>query len=1181
LSCTRLSTATPEASLHRNRNLATPTPLHKQPILTPGTISTATNPYTYPYPAPAPALSAAASCTWFTAQTSRPRPYSTQACKLGGVHLSSRRPLPLSLRFSPTSNKPSSRVFNHNPCTARSFSSTSATMSTLSQPQTPSTLDSPLREHRHRPVEKLTDKLETPSLDDRSYRVIRLPNQLEVLLVHDAETDKASAAMDVNVGNFSDEEDMPGMAHAVEHLLFMGTKKYPVENAYSQYLSSHSGSSNAYTGATSTNYYFEVAAKPAEDASSNESSPLYGALDRFAQFFIDPLFLSSTLDRELRAVDSENKKNLQSDQWRLHQLEKALSNPKHPYCHFSTGNFEVLKTQPEERGVDVRQKFMDFHEKHYSANRMKLVILGREPLDTLEGWAADLFAGVRNKDLTQNRWETEVPFGANDLLTQCFAKPVMDSRELDLSFPFVDEEQLFESQPSRYISHLIGHEGPGSIMSYIKAKGWANGLSAGAYPVCPGTPGIFNCQIRLTEDGLKNYQEIVKVFFQYVSLLRETPPQEWIFQEQKGLAEVDFKFKQKTPAERFTSKISAVMQTPLPRQWLLSGHSRLRKFDPARIEEGLACLRPDNFRMTVVSQKFPGSWESKEKWYGTEYTYEKIPADFIAEIKRAATSTTKNRLTELHLPHANQFIPTKLEVEKKEISEPAISPKLIRNDDLVRTWYKKDDTFWVPKANLFVNCRNTLPNATAENSLKARLFTDVVRDALEEYSYDAELAGLDYSISSHSMGIEIAVSGYNDKLSVLLEKVLVTMRDLVIKPERFEIIKERLLRGLKNWDFQQPFNQVGDFTRWLNNEKGYINEQILAELPHLTAADIQQFFPHLLRQMHIETFVHGNLYKEDALKLTDLIESILKPRVLPQTQWPVSRSLVFPPGGNYVYHKTLKDPANVNHCIEYLLFVGDKSQRPLRAKTLLLDQMTHEPAFDQLRTKEQLGYVVFSGARTTSTTIGYRFIIQSEKTPEYLESRIDSFLSGFASTLAQMTDSDFESHKRSLITKRLEKLKNLDQESSRLWNYIDSEYLDFELVREDAANVRLLTKADMVEFYSHFILPTSPARSKLAIHLNAQTPTTNGDSTVTAAVEKGMKVLGLNKDKTEQPQTLALNKDKKDAEDGEVVPVKTEGNGTTPYIITDVREFKSKLQVSAGPQPVKHISSFEELDAKL
>lgn len=76
----------------------------------------------------------------------------------------------------------------------------------------------PLTEHELRPAELVTDQLETPSLDDRVYRVIRLPNQLEVLLVHDAQTDKASAAMDVNVGNFSDEPDMPGMAHAVEHV---------------------------------------------------------------------------------------------------------------------------------------------------------------------------------------------------------------------------------------------------------------------------------------------------------------------------------------------------------------------------------------------------------------------------------------------------------------------------------------------------------------------------------------------------------------------------------------------------------------------------------------------------------------------------------------------------------------------------------------------------------------------------------------------------------------------------------------------------------------------------------------------------------------------------------------------------------------------------------------------------
>src|SRR5947199_1078947 len=98
--------------------------------------------------------------------------------------------------------------------------------------------------------------------------------------------------------------------------------------------------------------------------------------------------------------------------------------------------------------------------------------------------------------------------------------------------------------------------------------------------------------------------------------------------------------------------------------------------------------------------------------------------------------------------------------------------------------------------------------------------------------------------------------------------------------------------------------------------------------------------------------------------------------------------------------------------------------------------MTDEPAFDQLRTQEQLGYVVWSGPRYSSTTLGYRVIIQSERTANYLESRIDAFLSRFAETLDTMSNEVFEAHKRSIINKKLEKLKNLGSETSRFWSHI-------------------------------------------------------------------------------------------------------------------------------------------------
>ena len=1107
------------------------------------------------------------------------------------------------------------------------------------------------------PVERLTDKLEAPSLDDRSYRVIRLPNKLEALLVHDPETDKASASVNVKVGSFSDADDMPGMAHAVEHLLFMGTKKvipwtsagacltadkpqYPKENAYSQYLTSHSGYSNAYTASTETNYFFEVAASTesgTDTVKQTESeSPLYGALDRFAQFFVAPLFLSETLDRELKAVDSENKKNLQSDNWRLSQLNKSLSNPEHPYHHFSTGNLETLRDAPRKRGIEIRKEFMDFHDKHYSANRMKLVVLGKEPLDQLETWVADLFADVRNKDLPQNRWDGVQPYSEKEVLTQVFAKPVMDTRLLDIYFLYEDEEHMFRTQPSRYLSHLIGHEGPGSILAYIKAKGWANGLSAGAMDVCPGS-AFFTISVRLTSDGLKEYQEVVKTIFQYISLMKESPPQQWIVDEIKGMAEVDFRFKQKSPASSFTSKLSSVMQKPLPREWLLSGTKLIRDFDATAIIKAMSYLRTDNYRLTIVSQEFPGDWDHKEKWYGTEYRTERIPPDFEAAVRKAGRSTAKERPSELHLPHINEFIPTRLTVEKKEVSIPTKAPRLIRNDEGVRTWWKKDDRFWVPKGNVIATLRSPLAGVTPANVVKTKLYCELVKDALVEYSYDAEIAGLEYSLDNSGTGLEVDVSGYNDKMAVLLEKVLVSMRDLEVKSDRFKIVKERLLRGYRNYVFQQPYRQVGDFTRWLGSDKGFINEQYLAELTHLTPEDITSFKPILLHQLHIEVLVHGNLFKEDALHMTNLIESTLKPRPLPQSLWQVRRNLILPEGKDLTYRRNLGDPANVNNCIEYYLHVGHYADMPLKAKLLLLGQMTDEPGFDQLRTKEQLGYIVFTGPKMAATTMGYRVIIQSEKPTEYLEERINAFLAMFSKSLETMTNKDFESHKMSLINKRLEKIKNLDQETARFWGHIGSEYFNFLQVETDVSHIKSLNKQDLIEFFAYYIHPTSPHRAKLSVHMAAQSSPkavagnisdaekkekllvllTRYLTTLGVGVEKEklvsrfkkVDVAGGDKSAIIDALSVYLSEDSQlpteeskqiidqalqlmatvlpglgieiqpavdDIEDLPPAPSVKE----TAYI-ENVRDFKASLEATAGPRPLMDLSEFMEAESKL
>ena len=114
-------------------------------------------------------------------------------------------------------------------------------------------------------------------------------------------------------------------------------------------------------------------------------------------------------------MDSENKKNLQSDAWRFQQLNKSLSSKEHPFHKFSTGNYKLLRDDPVERGVKIRDEFIKFYEKHYSANRMKLVVLGQETLDELESWVQDLFKDVKNYDLPKLRWDGIPAYGEGDV----------------------------------------------------------------------------------------------------------------------------------------------------------------------------------------------------------------------------------------------------------------------------------------------------------------------------------------------------------------------------------------------------------------------------------------------------------------------------------------------------------------------------------------------------------------------------------------------------------------------------------------------------------------------------------------------------------------------------------------------------------------------------------------------
>jgi insulysin len=203
--------------------------------------------------------------------------------------------------------------------------------------------------------------------DDREYRFVDLPNKMKCLLISDMQADMSAAAINVHIGSASDPRPLYGVAHFLEHMLFQGTEKYPIENEYSEFMKNNGGYDNAFTSLTDTNYHFEVSNEGFEEG-----------LDRLSQFFISPNFSENSAAREVNAVDSEWEMSKQSDGWHFYNLTCALSEKESNYNRFACGNKASLANPT------IRESLLEFHKKWYSANIMTLCVCGKESLDWLE-----------------------------------------------------------------------------------------------------------------------------------------------------------------------------------------------------------------------------------------------------------------------------------------------------------------------------------------------------------------------------------------------------------------------------------------------------------------------------------------------------------------------------------------------------------------------------------------------------------------------------------------------------------------------------------------------------------------------------------------------------------------------------------------------------------------------------
>uniref|UniRef100_A0A673G1F0 Insulin-degrading enzyme n=1 Tax=Sinocyclocheilus rhinocerous TaxID=307959 RepID=A0A673G1F0_9TELE len=887
----------------------------------------------------------------------------------------------------------------------------------------------------------VSDIIRSPE-DKREYRGLEFSNGLKAILTSDPTTDKSSAALDVHIGSLSDPKNISGLAHFCEHMLFLGTEKYPKENEYSQFLSEHAGSSNAFTSGEHTNYYFDV---------SHEH--LQGALDRFAQFFLCPLFDESCKDREVNAVDSEHEKNLMNDAWRLFQLEKATGNPKHPFSKFGTGNKLTLETRPSKQGIDVREELLKFHSTYYSSNLMGLCVLGRESLDDLTSMVVKLFGEVENKNVPLPEFPSH-PFQEEHLRQFYKVVPIKDIRNLYVTYPIPDLQKYYKSNPGHYLGHLIGHEGPGSLLSELKAKGWVNTLVGGQKEGARGFM-FFIINVDLTEEGLLHVEDIIFHMFQYIQKLRTEGPQEWVFQECKDLNTVAFRFKDKERPRGYTSKVAGLLPLAV-----------------------FVCTKHQVVKLVaVVSKSFEGQTDRTEEWYGTQYKQEAITNEAIKKWQDADLNG------KFKLPVKNEFIPTKFEIYPLEKDSPSV-PTLIKDTAMSKVWFKQDDKFFLPKACLNFEFFSPFAYVDPLHCNMAYLYLELLKDSLNEYAYAAELAGLGYDLQNTVYGMYLSVKGYNDKQHILLKKIIEKMASFEIDEKRFDIIKEAYMRSLNNFRAEQPHQHAMYYLRLLMTEVAWTKDELRDALDDVTFSRLKAFIPQLLSRLHIEALLHGNITKQSALGMMQMLEDTLiehahtKP-LLP-SQLIRYREVQVPDGGWYVYQQ--RNEVH-NNCGIEIYYQTDMQNTHENMLLELFCQIISEPCFNTLRTKEQLGYIVFSGPRRANGVQGLRFIIQSEKAPHYLESRVEAFLKTMEKSVEEMGEEAFQKHIQALAIRRLDKPKKLAAECAEYWGEIISQQYNFDRDNIEVAYLKTLTKEHIMKFYRDLLAIDAPRRHKVSVHV--------------------------------------------------------------------------------------------------
>lgn len=863
----------------------------------------------------------------------------------------------------------------------------------------------------------------------------KLQNGINYVVIKDSDATVANVGIGIKVGSMHDPIDNMGLAHFLEHMLFLGSKKYKEESYFDTMVKQYGGSSNAYTASFETVYHFDVLAEHLNEI-----------LDIFSRFFIDPLFDINSVSREINAINSEHMKNINNEFWIIRQLIRDISDNDGVMHRFTTGSHDTFSKDYN----NLRKRMVDFYNKYYCSNNLYIVIQSNMDIINVENMISKYFSIIENKKCTLPNLSLYPKFSVKNKEYQLI--PSNDNEFIVYFWDLYSMHHYNDNNIIDVINHIIMMRCENNLYDILIQTLCV--ISIEPYYI---EDGVFTIKVNIiknmkTIDNIKRINNIIANYFNNLGR----------FNWNKLYDQMEIMYRFIYDNERRQENGDVMMDIV----------TNMMYYKVENIYNGDKLILKKDYEMLGKTIKML-EFKNASIIYGTEILLDK--GEFIIEpyYNKKYKPLKYGFIRYINMmDYHNYNVVIDTDVFK-------VKPALININIPVPIKLNKNNWYGGISSEPFARVDIIMRNDMIFNTIESSIISNIAINIINYYIsiYFCQYFNVDYNIQmtkNNNMGIlTLSISGYNDKFMDFVKMVILKIKTIKPNDNIILLYKNKYKDMLDKKETQTAWSYA-DMVMDLIYPYNYHYKDQLRALAHIDVKNIYKRINSILKmeKFNITSLWYGNI--NEPYNLIETNDDIKYKTPLPKSITEItSISQQVIDDNSYEINITHPNKNEKNNCVTVILPCTNYSKAIFipydNATIMILAAILQQPVYGDLRTKNQLGYMVGSYAYYDNINMYIIIKVQSDKDINLVKSKIYNFIETFKDTLINYEVDKFNKIKKSVYDKLLEPYANMNELNMNVLYEIKKEKYIFDRKEQIAKEIENIKLNDIIKLYHSII----------------------------------------------------------------------------------------------------------------